>query len=108
MTNKNKKTRISAVQMDCSLGQIKANADKILAIAERALEQEGAELVVFPELSLTGYDNRQGFDHLTTDLDDPIFDELKALSHDVGLMIGLVEETPGSLASHIPPAKPEA
>ena len=65
MTNKNKKIRISAVQMDCSLGQIKANADKMLAMAKRALEQEGAELVVFPELSLTGYDNRQGFDHLT-------------------------------------------
>jgi len=100
MTNRNKKIRISAVQMDCSLGQTKANADKMLAMAQRALKDEGAELVVFPELSLTGYDNRQGFDHLTTDLDDPVFHELRTLSHDVGLMIGLVEETPGSLANY--------
>lgn len=99
-TPRTKTIRVAAVQMDCSLGQIQANADKMATMAEKALLEEGAELVVFPELSLTGYDNRQGFDHLTTDPDDPIFDRLKELSHDVGLMIGFVEERPGSLANY--------
>lgn len=94
------KLRVSAVQMDCHLGDINSNVEKIFSLARQAQEHEGAELVVFPELSLTGYDNREGFEHLSVDLDDEIFDKLKRLSREVALMIGLVEETPRSMANY--------
>jgi len=96
----NNKLRVSAVQMDCKLGDIEANAEKIFILASQAERDEGADLVVFPELSLTGYDNKEGFEHLSVDLDDEIFDKLKRLSRQVALMIGMVEERPRSMANY--------
>ena len=97
---KAQKLRVSAVQMDCKLGDINANAEKIYTLAHQAWKDGGAELVVFPELSLTGYDNKEGFINLSIDIDDDIFDKLKELSHQVALMIGMVEETPRSMANY--------
>jgi len=99
-TELNNKLRVCAVQMDCKLGDVEANAEKIFTLANQAQKDEGADLVVFPELSLTGYDNREGFEHLSVDLDDEIFDKLKRLSRQVALMIGMVEERPRSMANY--------
>ena len=46
--------KIAAAQIDCTLGDLAANAHKMRDFAERAKEA-GAELVVFPEMSDTGY-----------------------------------------------------
>lgn len=92
--------RVCAVQMDCKLGDIKANAEKIYTLAHQAWKENGADLVVFPELSLTGYDNKEGFVNMGVDIHDDIFDALKELSHKVALMIGMVEETPRSMANY--------
>ncbi len=48
------KFRIALAQIDPVLGDMKANVEKHIALAERAASA-GAHLVVFPELSLTGY-----------------------------------------------------
>ncbi|RMF18730.1 MAG: NAD+ synthase [Gammaproteobacteria bacterium] len=42
-------------QLDFLVGDIPGNAEKILQAADRACQQLGAELIIFPELALTGY-----------------------------------------------------
>jgi len=49
--------RIALAQINNTVGDLEANASKILSFARRADEEE-AELVVFPELALTGYPPR--------------------------------------------------
>jgi predicted amidohydrolase len=46
--------KIAAAQISCRLGDIAANVEKMCQFAERARES-GASLVVFPEMSDTGY-----------------------------------------------------
>lgn len=46
--------RIAATQIACALGDPEANIRKLAGFAERAKEN-GAELIVFPEMSDTGY-----------------------------------------------------
>lgn len=46
--------RIALAQLDLLVGDVRGNAARIRATAERAREQ-GADLVVFPELALSGY-----------------------------------------------------
>ncbi|HEX8177971.1 MAG TPA: carbon-nitrogen hydrolase family protein [Pyrinomonadaceae bacterium] len=48
------KTRIACVQMDCALGNVAANRTRIAAQL-RAAAERAAEIVIFPECSLTGY-----------------------------------------------------
>ncbi|MFD8979650.1 carbon-nitrogen hydrolase family protein [Streptomyces sp. NPDC059564] len=47
--------RIAAAQLTCAPADVPANAARAAALAVRA-RAEGAELVVFPELTLTGYE----------------------------------------------------
>ncbi|HEX4809796.1 MAG TPA: NAD+ synthase [Bryobacteraceae bacterium] len=49
--------RIALAQIDNTVGDLDANTSKILEFAKRA-DWAGAELVVFPELALTGYPPR--------------------------------------------------
>jgi NAD+ synthase (glutamine-hydrolysing) len=49
--------RIALAQINNTVGDLEANAAKILAFAERAANM-GADLVAFPELALTGYPPR--------------------------------------------------
>ena len=49
--------RIALAQINNTVGDLEANAAKIIAFAERAAKM-GAELVAFPELALTGYPPR--------------------------------------------------
>ena len=48
------KTNIACAQIDCLLGQPKANLDKIISLIRTAAERD-AKLVMFPECALTGY-----------------------------------------------------
>ena len=47
-------TTIACVQMDCELGNVAANCDRIVAQLRAAARRE-AELAIFPECALTGY-----------------------------------------------------
>ncbi|MGB6976930.1 MAG: NAD+ synthase [Gammaproteobacteria bacterium] len=47
--------RVVLAQIDLLVGDIEGNADKIIAQSRRARDQFKADLVVFPELSLTSY-----------------------------------------------------
>lgn len=47
--------RISLAQIDLLVGDIRGNADRVLAAMRVARDQQQAHAVVFPELTLTGY-----------------------------------------------------
>ena len=47
--------KIALAQLNTHVGAISTNAKKILATAMRARDEFGCDLVVFPELTLSGY-----------------------------------------------------
>jgi predicted amidohydrolase len=82
----------AAVQMSPRLGDVGAN----LVLYEQAARNArglGADLVVFPELSLTGYFLKDMVSTVALRLDTSEVGKLKELSRDGGLVAGLVEET---------------
>jgi predicted amidohydrolase len=87
--------------MRAALAQIAprlADVDANLALHERALRDaaaQGAELVVFPELSLTGYLLEEAVPDVATTLDGPRMSALRALSKTAAAVVGFVEEAPG-------------
>ncbi len=48
-------TTIALGQMRCEVGDLRGNGDRMEALALRAIAEQGADLIAFPELSLTGY-----------------------------------------------------
>jgi predicted amidohydrolase len=82
-----------------ALAQIKPKLgclDDNLALVEAAIEKgisEGAHLVVFPELALTGYFLKDLVPEVAIRLDAPQIERLKLLSRRISIAIGLVEVT---------------
>jgi predicted amidohydrolase len=84
---------LALAQISTHLGDVQANLDKHLAYIDRAREQR-ADLVVFPELSLTGYvlqDLVATVAHRPTE-EDPIFRQLLRASHELDVVVGFVDE----------------
>jgi len=59
--------RIALGQINSTVGDLGGNVDLMVQTARRAAGQ-GAELVVFPELSLTGYPPRDRSEEHTSEL----------------------------------------
>jgi len=82
-----------------ALAQIKPKLgclDDNMALIEAAIEKgisEGAHLVVFPELALTGYFLKDLVPDVAIGLDAPQIARLKLLSQRISIAIGLVEVT---------------
>jgi len=84
---------LALAQIATRLGDVQANLDMHLIHLAEAKKQE-ADLVVFPELSLTGYvlqDLVPTVAHRPTD-DDPVFKHLLKASRDLDLVVGFVDE----------------
>jgi len=89
------KCRIALSQINTILGDVDANLKKHLMVIDEA-RQKGADLLVFPELSLTGYvlqDLVPTVSHRPTK-DDPVFAPLLEASKDIDLVVGFVDEDP--------------
>ena len=87
------KLNIALAQINTVLGDVEKNLEKHLKYIEEA-RQEGAELILFPELSLTGYvlqDLVPTVAHAPV-ASDPIFHELLEASQAIDVMVGFVEE----------------
>ena len=87
------KLTIALAQINTRLGDVPANLEKHLALAKEA-RSSGADLLLFPELSLTGYvlqDLASAVAHHPTP-DDPIFQPLLQVSHDLDMVVGFVDE----------------
>jgi len=87
------KLNLALAQIATRLGDVEANLQKHLDYIEQAKKQK-ADLVVFPELSLTGYvlqDLVATVAHRPTE-DDPVFKHLLKASEDLDLVVGFVDE----------------
>ncbi len=85
--------KIGIAQLSPRLGDVAAN----LALYEQAITQaknEGVDLLIFPELSLTGYHLRDMVATVALRQDAPELSRLKELSTSVSCVAGLVEESP--------------
>ena len=89
-----RRSRVAVAQMAPILGDV----DKNLAIHERvareAIAQE-ANLLVFPELSLTGYFLKDQVPSVALTGEASVLDPLRALSRRIAMVVGFVEEGPG-------------
>ena len=84
---------IALVQIATHLGDVQANLEKHLGFIQQA-RTEKADLVVFPELSLTGYvlqDLVASVAHRPAE-DDPVFRPLLKASRDIDIVVGFVDE----------------
>lgn len=87
------KLTIALAQINTRLGDVESNLEKHLSLVKQA-RAEGADLLVFPELSLTGYvlqDLASAVAHSPTS-DDPIFSQLLKASQHLDLVVGFVDE----------------
>jgi predicted amidohydrolase len=87
------KLNLALAQISTKLGDVQSNLEKHLDFIKQAKSQK-ADLLVFPELSLTGYvlqDLVAHVAHKPTD-DDPIFKHLIKASRDLDLVVGFVDE----------------
>lgn len=87
------KITLGLSQINTHLGNVEANLDLHLAVAKQA-SSAGVDLLVFPELSLTGYalqDLTPEVAHRPT-ADDPVFKKLLQVSQDLDMVVGFVDE----------------
>ncbi|MEU9991176.1 carbon-nitrogen hydrolase family protein [Streptomyces sp. NPDC048045] len=86
--------KIATAQFTCVPADIPANVRQMTALADEAREL-GAELVVFPELALTGYELETLLAHrdLLVQADDPRLDEVRACG--VATVVNCVTATGG-------------
>lgn len=84
------KTRLA--QIGPRLGDFEANLQLHLEAAERALA-DGCDLLIFPELSLTGYYLRDLTPDMALPLDAPQLQPLRDLSRRLDLVVGMVEQS---------------
>jgi predicted amidohydrolase len=82
--------RITLAQVDATLGDIDANLGRAEQVIARAVE-ESADLVVFPELHLTGYSIGMIDADLALRPDDPRLERLARQAGRAGVLIGFVE-----------------
>ena len=86
--------RVALAQIAPKLGDIKANLE-IHKDAVRLAKRENAGIVVFPELSLTGYLLQDQVPEIAMTLRSPEFRKIQRLAATVDLIVGFVEEAPG-------------
>jgi predicted amidohydrolase len=84
--------KVAIAQINPRLGDLQSN----LALYEEKIRRgvkEKADLLLFPELSLTGYFLRDMVPNVALKLSAPEIKELKKLSREVSFVAGLVEES---------------
>ena len=87
------KMKLALAQINAKLGDVDANLEKHLNLIGEATAR-GSDLILFPELSLTGYplqDIPPTVAHRPT-ADDPVFRPLLEASHEIDMVVGFVDE----------------
>jgi NAD+ synthase (glutamine-hydrolysing) len=87
------KLNLAIAQINTKLGNVDANLEKHLTLVKQA-RQDGVDLLIFPELSLTGYVLQDLVPTVACqpDSEDPVFHHLLNASRDVDLVVGFVDE----------------
>ena len=86
--------KVALGQMECVVGDKEANLAKMEDMAKRA-RAEGARLIVFPELSLTGYVCRDLYYELAEPVPGPSTERVAEIAREAGLYVvfGLPERS---------------
>ena len=92
-TKRKPRRKLALAQCAPTLGNLNANLELHLGLAEQAAD-EGAALCVFPELSLTGYFLKDLVPEMAMELDDPRLEPLLAASRQVDIALGMVVKSP--------------
>lgn len=90
------RVRIALAQIAPRLGETEANLS-LHRDAARSARRDRARVVVFPELSLTGYLLRDQVPEVALPLNGPVMSALARISRDVDIVAGFVEETSSHL-----------
>jgi predicted amidohydrolase len=87
------KLNLALAQINTELGNIQANLEKHLSLTKQAF-QDGMDLLVFPELSLTGYVLQDLVPTVSCrpESDDLFFHPLLDASRNIDLVVGFVNE----------------
>lgn len=83
--------RIALAQINTKVGDLKGNTDLIINYIDKAVKL-GAELVVFPELSITGYPPRDllDFEYFVKD-NIAQLEKIKPHTKNIGVLVGFVD-----------------
>lgn len=84
------KIRISLVQTDAIMADLDKNMTVHLEEVEKAISNK-SDIVMFPELSLTGYSLKDAFYDVALTDDDPKLDPIKKLSEKISIIVGMAE-----------------
>src|SRR6187399_2102925 len=84
--------RVALAQIAPALGQFDANLARHQELIREA-RSKGADLVVFPELGLTGYQLQDLAAEVAIRLDDPRLADLAAATKDLSVIVSFVEES---------------
>jgi NAD+ synthase (glutamine-hydrolysing) len=85
--------KIALAQIAPKLGDLKANLEQHVRLIREA-KQQGANLLVFPELSLTGYFLEELAYHVSLRIEAKELQLLAKEAGDMAVVVGFVEETP--------------
>jgi NAD+ synthase (glutamine-hydrolysing) len=83
---------VRLAQIDTTLGNLDANLDTHLRAIEQAVA-DGVDVIVFPELSLTGYFLKDQTAEVALPVDSPFLDPLRERSHAISIVAGFVERS---------------
>jgi predicted amidohydrolase len=85
--------KLAVAQIDCRLADLAANRQMHLESARAAIK-EGAQLLVFPELSLTGYHLQEQVANVALSENAKFLAPLLEQSRQIDILVGLVLEAP--------------
>jgi predicted amidohydrolase len=88
-----KRSKIALAQVSAVLGDVEKNAKHHLELSQKAKAQ-GADAIIFPELSLTGYTLRDLNNEVALDpYSSPLLHDLRELSKEITIICGGVERS---------------
>jgi len=89
--------KVGLVQSAPHLGDVQKNLESHLNYIERA-KRENLQLLIFPELSLTGYTLQDLVEEVAiSPYSDPVFEKIKKACHGISVVFGFVEKKDNGL-----------
>jgi len=85
--------KIALAQIDCRLADLEANLQTHREMAAAAI-REGAQIIVFPELGLTGYHLQERVADVALPENAKLLEPLRERSREIDILMGLVLESP--------------
>jgi len=90
--------RIALAQSNLLVGDVRGNLERVITDARRARDELGADLVLFPELTLSGYPPEDLLFHRGLRLQiERALEELTASVPEIGVMVGYPEYADGNI-----------